>query len=75
MRWLLLALFLVALVSNGAAVHGAFNRFSFPEDFIFGTGSAAYQYEGAVNEGGRGPSIWDTYAHIPGHCVLLYVVN
>ncbi|BAF24115.1 beta-glucosidase 27 precursor [Oryza sativa Japonica Group] len=66
MRWLLLALFLVALVSNGAAVHGAFNRFSFPEDFIFGTGSAAYQYEGAVNEGGRGPSIWDTYAHIPG---------
>jgi hypothetical protein len=43
MRWLLLALFLVALVSNGAAVHGAFNRFSFPEDFIFGTGSAAYQ--------------------------------
>jgi len=21
------------------------------------------QYEGAANEGGRGPSIWDTFTH------------
>ncbi|WJX71788.1 Beta-glucosidase 12 [Trifolium repens] len=39
------------------------NRSSFPDDFIFGSASSAYQYEGAVNVGGRGPSIWDTFSH------------
>ncbi|KAK3205082.1 hypothetical protein Dsin_019128 [Dipteronia sinensis] len=39
------------------------NRSSFPPGFIFGTASSAYQYEGAANEGGRGPSLWDTFTH------------
>ncbi|KAK4608270.1 hypothetical protein RGQ29_001897, partial [Quercus rubra] len=39
------------------------NQTSFPRSFIFGTASVAYQYEGAVNEDGRGPSTWDTFAH------------
>ncbi|XP_068501274.1 beta-glucosidase 12-like [Phaseolus vulgaris] len=39
------------------------NRNSFPKGFVFGTASAAYQYEGATNEGGRKPSIWDAYTH------------
>ncbi|CAL1391182.1 unnamed protein product [Linum trigynum] len=44
----------------------AFNRRSFPPGFLFGTASSAYQYEGAAAEGGRGPSIWDTFTKIPG---------
>lgn len=39
---------------------------SFPADFVWGSATAAYQIEGAANEGGRGPSIWDTYSHTPG---------
>jgi len=38
----------------------------FPENFLWGTATAAYQVEGAVNEGGRGASIWDTFSHTPG---------
>ncbi|KAL2491506.1 Beta-glucosidase 17 [Abeliophyllum distichum] len=35
----------------------------FPSDFVFGAASSAYQYEGAIKEDGRSPSIWDTFAH------------
>nr|CAB3457419.1 unnamed protein product [Digitaria exilis] len=56
-------LLLAALVCNVA--YAKFGRNSFPEGFIFGTGSASYQYEGAYKEGGKGPSVWDTFSHIP----------
>ncbi|NWF69763.1 MAG: beta-glucosidase [Chloroflexi bacterium] len=39
---------------------------TFPKDFIWGTATASYQIEGAVQEDGRGPTIWDTFAHTPG---------
>ncbi len=38
----------------------------FPADFLFGAATASYQIEGAANEGGRGPSIWDTFSHTEG---------
>lgn len=42
---------------------------TFPADFLFGAATASYQIEGGVNEGGRGPSIWDTFSHTPGKVV------
>jgi beta-glucosidase len=39
---------------------------AFPPGFLWGAATAAYQIEGAVAEGGRTPSIWDTFAHTPG---------
>ncbi|MEV8531404.1 GH1 family beta-glucosidase [Streptomyces sp. NPDC051211] len=39
---------------------------SFPPGFLWGTATAAYQIEGAAREGGRTPSIWDTFSHTPG---------
>jgi beta-glucosidase len=38
---------------------------TFPKDFLWGSATASYQIEGAVNEDGRGASIWDTFAHTP----------
>lgn len=41
-------------------------QWRFPDDFIWGVAASAYQIEGAVAEGGRAPSIWDTFSHTPG---------
>ncbi|MDE2377711.1 GH1 family beta-glucosidase [Bradyrhizobium sp.] len=38
----------------------------FPPGFVWGTATSSYQVEGAVNEDGRGPSIWDSFTRIPG---------
>ncbi|KAI4366116.1 hypothetical protein MLD38_022035 [Melastoma candidum] len=57
---------LVILLSNMPLSGSTFSRSDFPRGFTFGTASSAYQFEGAVREGNRGVSIWDTFSRQPG---------
>ena len=45
------------------------SRSDFPEGFTWGVATSSYQIEGATTEGGRGPSIWDTFSATPGRVV------
>ncbi|KAL8555520.1 hypothetical protein ACS0TY_003360 [Phlomoides rotata] len=58
-----LSSFLLLFSSFLATASSEFNRSNFPPGFLFGVGSAAYQYEGAAFEDGKGPSTWDNFTH------------
>jgi beta-glucosidase len=48
-----------------APMHSRVNR-EFPQGFLWGCATAAYQIEGGVHDGGRGQTNWDIFAHTPG---------
>ncbi|MFE9631168.1 GH1 family beta-glucosidase [Streptomyces sp. NPDC006463] len=48
------------------AADRALDLAALPRDFAWGTATSAYQIEGAVDEDGRSPSIWDTFTRVPG---------
>ncbi len=51
---------------KAAAVSVQVQARPFPKNFIWGFAAAAPQIEGAAFEGGKGPSVWDTFARQPG---------
>ena len=38
----------------------------FPPGFTWGVATSSYQIEGASSDGGRAPSVWDTFCRVPG---------
>ena len=42
------------------------SSYQFPESFIWGAATSAYQIEGAAATDGRRPSVWDTFSETPG---------
>ncbi|KAG7582381.1 Glycoside hydrolase family 1 [Arabidopsis suecica] len=73
--WPLLLLLLLSSFTSGESSPsvekikfdtGGLSRQSFPQGFLFGTATSAYQVEGETHQDGRGPSIWDAFVKIPG---------
>lgn len=62
MRIILISSLIIQFFTNSECL----SRADFPDGFIFGTAASAYQFEGAVDEGNRGTSIWDTFVKEPG---------
>ena len=52
--------------SNSASFLGVTTSHEFPQGFLWGASTSAYQIEGSPLADGAGPSIWQRFAHSPG---------
>jgi beta-glucosidase len=50
----------------GSVASSEVQQARFPDSFLWGTATAAYQVEGAWNADGKGESIWDRFTHTIG---------
>jgi beta-glucosidase len=46
------------------------DSYSFPDDFLWGAATSAYQIEGSPTADGAGPSFWHRFSHTPGNTWL-----
>ncbi|KAI5590527.1 hypothetical protein BDE02_04G014700 [Populus trichocarpa] len=68
---ILLELILLPLFasSDTKTLHESSDSSSFPANFLFGTASSSYQFEGAYLSDGKGLSNWDVHSHKPGNII------
>ncbi|KAI4295869.1 hypothetical protein L6164_035867 [Bauhinia variegata] len=52
--------------NNTISIKGSSSSFPFPSNFLFGTASSSYQFEGAFVSEGKGLNNWDVFTHKPG---------
>src|SRR5262245_27709476 len=57
---------MIAARAGGSPFCCPMTGYRFPRHFVWGVAMAAPQIEGAARADGKGPSIWDTYARVPG---------
>lgn len=58
---LVITIAIFATILKCAVIHIRSPTHAFPKDFVWGAATSSYQIEGGTTDGGRGPSIWDTF--------------